>query len=76
MKVITEKGGLKAKAVNDKAAIENGTETAENVISQINESVREIIALEAGREHVSLAVKKTSRKMPEMRRQCLRIHKR
>lgn len=40
------------------AAIENGTETADNVISRTNNNVQEIIALEAKREHVSLAPKK------------------
>ena len=42
------------------AAIENGTETAEAVIAQTVKNVRDIIALEAGREHVSLAPPKVT----------------
>lgn len=42
------------------AAIEKGSETAENVIAQTVQKVRDIIALEAGREHVSLAPPKIS----------------
>ena len=42
------------------AAIEKGRETAENVIAQTVQKVRDIIALEAGREHVSLAPPKIS----------------
>lgn len=42
------------------AAIEKGSETAENVIAQTIQKVRDIITLEAGREHVSLAPPKIS----------------
>ena len=42
------------------AAIEKGSETAENVIAQTIQKVRDIITLEAGREHVSLAPLKIS----------------
>ena len=42
------------------SAIEKGSETAENVIAQTVQKVRDIITLEAGREHVSLAPPKIS----------------
>ena len=42
------------------SAIEKGSETAENVIAQTIQKVRDIITLEAGREHVSLAPPKIS----------------
>lgn len=42
------------------SAIEKGSETAENVIAQTIQKVRDIITLEAGREHVSLAPPKVS----------------
>lgn len=37
------------------AAIENGTISADEVVSEINEKIRSIIALENGKKHISLA---------------------
>ena len=42
------------------SAIENGSETADNVVNQMAQNVRSIIELEAGRKHVSLAPPKIS----------------
>lgn len=42
------------------SAIENGSETADNVVNQMAQNVRRIIELEAGRKHVSLAPPKIS----------------